>query len=105
LLRVTSPDDTFDVGCTLRASTVRSDGEDPAAIALELTVGDGGSTKVEGKAHIQPVGFDGSLRAAQVPLPDIVATVGAFPPGVVRTALLNTALGIAAGRRAATRAD
>src|SRR5262245_9410237 len=105
LLHVISPDDTFDVGCTLRASNVRSEGEYPAAIALELTVGDGGSIKVDGKAHIQPVGFDGSVRAAQVPLPDIVATVGAFPPGVVQSALLNTDLGIAAGLLAPTPGD
>src|SRR5262249_2123121 len=105
LLHVISPDDTFDVGCTLRATNVRNEGEDPAAIALELLVGDGGSIKVDGKAHIQPVGFDGSVRAAQVPLPDIVATVGAFPPGVVQSALLNTDLGIAAGLLAPTRGD
>src|SRR5262249_3392842 len=105
LLHVISPDDTFDVGCTLRASNVRSEGEDPAAIALELLVGDGGSIKVDGKAHIQPVGFDGSVGAAQVPRRGIVAPVGAFPPGVLRRALLNTDLGIAAGSLAPTPGD
>ena len=84
---------------------MRSEGEDPAAIALDLTVGDGGTIEVDGKAHIQPVGFDGSVRAAQVPLPDIVATVGAFPPGVVQSALLSTDLGIAAGMFAPTPGD
>ncbi len=45
------------------------------------------------------------MRATQVPLPDIVATVGAFPPGVVQSALLNTDLGIAAGMLAPTPGD
>src|SRR5262249_25699638 len=97
LLHVISPDATFDVGCTLKATNVRSEGEDPAAIALQLMVGDGGTITVDGKTHIQPVGFDGSVKAEHVPLPDIVATVGAFPPGVVQSALLHTDPGIPPG--------
>ncbi len=105
LLHVISPDATFDAGCTLTARNVRSEGEDPAAILLVLTLGDGGTITLDGKAHIQPVGFDGSVRAEHVALPDIVATAGAFPPGVVQSALLGTDLGIAAGVLAPTRGD
>src|SRR4029453_18530548 len=49
-------------------------------------------------------GFDGRVKASQVPLPDIVATVGAFPPGVVQRARLDADLGIAAGVSAPTPA-
>jgi hypothetical protein len=105
LLHVISEDATFDAGCTLKARNVRSEGEDPATLSLVLTVGDGGTITVDGKAHIQPVGFDGSVRAEHLALPDIVVTAGAFPPGVVQSALLGTDLGIAAGVLAPTRGD
>jgi hypothetical protein len=105
LLHVISPDATFDAGCTLKAANVRSEGEDPATLSLVLTVGDGGTIWLDGKAHIQPLGFDGSVRADHVSLPDIVATAGVFPPGVVQSALLTTDLGIAAGVLAPTKGD
>lgn len=105
LLHVISPDASFDVGCTLAVRRLRSEGSDPASVSIELGVGDGGTLTVDGKTRIQPLGFDGRVKASQVPLPDIVATVGAFPPGVVQRALLDADLGVAAGVLAPTPGD
>jgi Domain of Unknown Function (DUF748)/AsmA family len=104
LLHVISPDASFDVGCTLGARRLRSEGTDPAAVAIELGLGDGTLT-VDGQTRIQPLGFDGRVKASQVSLPDIVATAGAFPPGVVQRARLDADLGIAAGALAPTPGD
>jgi hypothetical protein len=105
VLHVISPDASFDTGCTLKVRNLRSEGTDPAAILLALGVGDEGTITVDGRTHIQPLGFDGRVKATQVPLPDIVATVGAFPPGVVQRAHLDADLGIAAGMLAPTAGD
>lgn len=105
LLHVISPDASFDTGCTLTVRDLRSEGTDPASIALALGIGEGGTITVDGKTRIQPLGFDGRVKAAQVPLPDIVATVGAFPPGVVQRARLDADLGVAAGVLAPTAGD
>jgi len=104
LLHVISPDASFDVGCTLRARQLRSEGTDPATVAIELGLGDG-TLAVDGKTRVQPLGFDGRVKASQVSLPDIVATAGAFPPGVVQRARLDADLGIAAGALAPTPGD
>ena len=105
LMHVISPDASFDAGCTLSVRHLRSEGTDPAALSLELGVGDGGVLRVDGETHIQPLGFSGRVKADQVSLPDIVATVGAFPPGVVQRARLDAHLGIAAGVLAPTAGD
>ncbi len=105
LLHVISPDASFDTGCTLTVRDLRSEGSDPAAIALTLGIGDAGTITVDGKTRIQPLGFEGRVKASQVPLPDIVATVGAFPPGVVQRARLDADLGVAAGVLAPAAGD
>jgi hypothetical protein len=105
LLHVISPDASFDAGCTLTARDLRSEGMDPASIALALGVGDAGKITVKGKTHVQPVGFEGRVQASQVPLPDVVATMGAFPPGVLQRARLEADLGVAAGALAPTAGD
>ncbi len=105
LLHVISPDASFDAGCTLTVRGLRSEGGDPATIDLDLGVGDGGTITVDGTTRIQPLGFDGRVKASQVPLPDVVATVGAFPPGVVQRARLDADLGVAAGVLAPTPGD
>ena len=45
-------------------------------ISMALAVGDG-TVNVDGSLRVQPLGFDGRVRASQVPLPDVVTTVGA----------------------------
>lgn len=105
LLHVISPDASFDAGCTLSVDGLRGQGTEPATISLALGIGDGGTVTVDGKTHIQPLGFAGRVSASQVPLPDIVATAGAFPPGVVQRAALDADLGIAAGLLAPVAGD
>src|SRR5262245_48009306 len=104
LLHVISPDASFDVGCTLGARLLRSEGADPATVAIELGLGDGTLT-IDGKTRVQPLGFEGRVTASQVSLPDIVATAGAFPPGVVQRARLDADLGITAGALAPKPGD
>ncbi len=105
LLHVISPDAHFDVGCTMTARRLRSEGGDPASVSIELGIGDGGTLTIDGETRIQPLGFDGRAKAAQVPLPDIAATAGVFPPGVLRWGRLDADLGVAAGVLAPTPGD
>jgi hypothetical protein len=105
LLHVISPDASFDAGCTLAVQDLRSEGTDPAAISLALGVGDEGTITVDGRTRIQPLGFEGRVNAAHVPLPDVVTTVGVFPPGVVQRAHLDADLSVAAGVLAPTAGD
>jgi hypothetical protein len=102
LMHVISPDASFDAGCTLGVRNLRSEGADPATIALALGIGEEGTVAIDGRTHIQPLGFAGDLKAAQVPLPDILATFGVFPPGVAQRARLQVDLEVAAGTLAPT---
>jgi hypothetical protein len=104
LLHTISPDGQFDTGVQLTVHHLAGQGDEVAPISLALAVGDG-TVNVEGKLRVQPLGFDGRVKATQVPLPDVVTTAGAFPPGVVQSALLDADLGVAAGVLAPTPGD
>src|SRR5262245_153665 len=104
LLHAISPDASFDAGIELTLRRLQSEGEEASPIVLALAVGDG-SVTADGKLRVRPLGFDGRVKASQVSLPDIVATAGAFPPGVVQSARLDADLGIAAGVLAPTAGD
>src|SRR4029077_16239132 len=93
-----------DTGVQLTVRHLAGQGDDVAPIALALAVGDG-TVNVDGKLRVQPLGFEGRVKASQVPLPDVVTTAGAFPPGVVQSALLDADLGVAAGVLAPTPGD
>ncbi len=104
LLHTISPDGQFDTGVQLTVHHLAGQGDEVAPISLALAVGDG-TVNVDGKLRVQPLGFDGRVKATQVPLPDVVTTAGAFPPGVVQSALLDADLGVAAGVLAPTPGD
>src|SRR5262245_24390561 len=104
LLHTVSPDGQFDTGVQLTVRDLAGQGDDVAPISMALAVGDG-TVNVDGGLRVQPLGFDGRVKASQVPLPDVVTTAGAFPPGVVQNALLDADLGVAAGVLAATPGD
>jgi Domain of Unknown Function (DUF748) len=104
LLHTISPDGFFDTGVDLTVRHLEGQGDGVAPVALALVVGDG-TVNVDGRIRVRPLGFDGRVKAAQVPLPDIVTTAGAFPPGVVQSAQLDADLGVAAGVLAPTSGD
>src|SRR5262249_56739100 len=104
LLHTISPDGKFDTGVQLTVRDLAGQGDDVAPISMALAVGDG-TVNVDGGLRVRPLGFDGRVRASRVPLPDVVTTVGAFPPGVVQNALLDADLGVAAGGLAPTPGD
>jgi hypothetical protein len=104
LLHIISPDGKFDAGIQLTVRHLEGQGDDVAPIALALAVGDG-AVNLDGTLRVKPLGFDGRVKASQVPLPDVVTTADAFPPGVVQSALLDADLGVVAGVLAQTPGD
>ena len=104
LLHVISPDASVDAGIDLAIRRLRGDEGDASPVKLTVVIEDAPVT-LEGDLRVRPLGFAGTVKAAALPLPSLLTTAGAFPPGVVQRARLDADLGLAAGVLAPTAGD
>jgi hypothetical protein len=86
----------LDIGVELTASDLAGDADYPAHVGLALTVGDG-SLNVDGALRLHFPGFAGTLRTANLSLPEILRSTTALPSDLLQTGRLSTALTVEAG--------
>ncbi len=86
----------LDLGLGLNASDIAGDVDSPAHVALAVTVGDG-SVNVDGGLRLQRPGFAGTIRIANLSLPQILISATTLPVELMRSGHLSTDLTVEAG--------
>jgi hypothetical protein len=86
----------LDVGVGLDLTDLVDHADAPAHIALALTAGKG-TLHVDGALRVAPPGFGGTLRIADLSLPELAAAAGALPHDLLQTARLGSDLTVEAG--------
>lgn len=86
----------LDVGVGLDLTNLADHANAPAHFALALTAGKG-KLHVDGGLRIAPPGFGGTLRIADLSLPELAAAAGALPHDLLQTARLGSDLTVEAG--------
>jgi hypothetical protein len=93
------PDRTLNVGVGLTLNDLTSEGTQPARLQVALAPG-GGTLNLEGALRTNPPGFGGTLRIADLAVPELLAVSGRVDPGLLPAARVGTDLTIEAGVRA-----
>ncbi|HUI28262.1 MAG TPA: DUF748 domain-containing protein [Candidatus Kryptonia bacterium] len=86
----------LDVGVALTLTDLADPAQRPAQVALALTAG-GGSLNLDGALRLKSPGFGGTLRIADLSLPELVAAAGTVPHDLLQSARLSSALTVEAG--------
>ena len=86
----------YDVGVGLELTDLADHSDQPAHIALALTAAQG-TVNVDGGVRVAPPGFGGTLRIAELSLPELGAAAGALPKDLLQAARLASDLTVEAG--------
>lgn len=86
----------FDVGVGLDLTDLADHADQPAHLALALTAGQG-TVNVDGGVRVAPPGFGGTLKVADLSLPELGAAAGALPKDVLQAARFGSDLTVEAG--------
>jgi hypothetical protein len=102
--RLLSDQPTLDVGVQLDAKALSGPKHESSPVTLALAIGDG-SLAVDGTLRLEPIGFDGTVKAAGLDVPQLVDVVQAMPKGVLQVAKLDTDVTLKLGSSAPTAGD
>jgi hypothetical protein len=102
--RLLSDQPTLDVGVRLDAKALSAPAHDGSPVTLGIAIGDG-SLAVDGTLRLEPIGFDGTVKAAALDVPQLVDVVQAMPKGVLQVAKLDTDVALKLGSSAPTGGD
>jgi len=94
----------MEVGVAAEAHDLAGEGDQPAAVKLGLTVGEG-SLNVDGKLRLTPIGFGGHIVVDKLNVPDVVVASSAVPPEILPAARLALDLNADTGSLAPTPGD
>jgi hypothetical protein len=86
----------LDIGVGLKASDLSGGADYPAHVALALTVGDG-SVSVDGVLRLHSLGFAGTIRSANLSVPEVLTSATTLPRGLLRAGRLSGELRLEAG--------
>jgi hypothetical protein len=89
----------YDIGVGLDVTDLADHADQPAHIALALTAGQG-TVNVEGGVRVAPPGFGGTLKIADLSVPEL-GIASALPKGLLQAARLGSDLTVEAGLAAA----
>jgi hypothetical protein len=102
--RLLSDRPAVDVGVRLEAQGLSGPTHDGSPVTLGLAIGEG-SLAIDGRLRLAPLGFDGTVKAAALDVPQLVDATKAMPPGVLQVAKLDTDLALKLGSAAPTPGD
>lgn len=94
----------MEVGVAADVHDLAGEGDQPAAVKLGLTVGEG-SLKVDGKVRLTPIGFAGHIVTDKLNVPEVVVASSALPPEMLPAARLALDLNADTGSLAPTPGD
>jgi hypothetical protein len=94
----------MDVGVAAEVHDLAGEGDQPGAIKLGLTIGQG-SLNVDGKLRLTPIGFGGHIVIDKLNVPDVVTASSAVAPAIVPAARLALDLNVDTGSLAPTPGD
>ncbi|MFI5396273.1 MAG: DUF748 domain-containing protein [Candidatus Binatia bacterium] len=94
----------MDVGVAAEVHDLAGESDQPAAVKLGLTVGEG-SLNVNGKLRLTPIGFGGHIAIDKLNVPEVVAASSAVPPEILPAARLALDLNADTGSLAPTPGD
>jgi hypothetical protein len=86
----------LDVGVGLTASDLAGDSDHPAHLELALTAG-AGTVNVDGQMRVRSPGFAGTVRTADLSVPEIIAATSALPRELLQAGRLQSELTVEAG--------
>ncbi len=95
-VHLVGPDRVLDVGVVATVHDLTSEGTQPARVQVTLVPG-GGTLNLEGALRTNPPGFGGTLRIADLVVPELLAVSGRVNPDLLPAARLGTDLTIEAG--------